>query len=170
MFQLVSRSRHPVSKFLHSPPTYTRRAIHASSSRRGGIFRNAEGRWSTSIGTIGTFTLRDIFAILSSLFASEYTAKPTCAHLNPCYHTSLCVVRDAGGEEKMPRIRGTRVQFSGSRNSGEATCDHSFDCGKRMPTTKRGKSGTGRRTLKRDRSQAQGRDVESTRTTREVLE
>lgn len=75
MFPLVSRSRHSLAKFLRSSPVCARRAIHASPSRRGGIFRNADGRWSTSIRTIGTFTLREIFAILGGLLASEYTTK-----------------------------------------------------------------------------------------------
>lgn len=68
MFPLVSRSRHPVSKILRSQPVRVRRAIHASSPRREGIFRNAEGHWSTTIATIG---LREIFTVLGGLLASE---------------------------------------------------------------------------------------------------
>jgi len=101
MFPLISRSRHPVAKFLRSSPIYPRRYIHASPSRRGGIFRNAEGRWSTSVVTIGTFTLRDMFAILGGLLTSECILNYTRRTLKfsssaPVY--VLCKIQDAEKE------------------------------------------------------------------------
>jgi len=78
---LASRSRYTVTNFLRSPPTYARRTISGSSSRRGGIFRNPEGRWSISTETaLGTLTLSETFALLSGLFASEY-AQPHLVHI-----------------------------------------------------------------------------------------
>ena len=70
----VSPSSHTIAKSIYSQPTYARRAIHLSPPRRDIIFRNAEGRWSTSVGTIGILTL-DIFVVLSSLLSGEYSAK-----------------------------------------------------------------------------------------------
>lgn len=75
MFSFVAR--HPITKFLRSPSSHTRRALHTSPPRRGSIFRNAEGQWSTSIEKIGTFTLSQILAILGGLFTGEYTTKLT---------------------------------------------------------------------------------------------
>jgi len=70
---LPSQSRHAVTNFLRLSPMYVRRTIHGSPARRGGVFRNAEGRWSASTGTIlGTLTIREIFALLSGLLTSEY--------------------------------------------------------------------------------------------------
>jgi len=108
---LASQSRHAVTNFLRPSLVYSRRTIHGSPARRGGIFRNAEGRWSASTGTIlGTLTIREIFALLSGLLTSEY-AQNRLVHIQtpvitPVY--MLCRVQDSEGRcrEFEARARG----------------------------------------------------------------
>lgn len=110
MFSFVAR--HSITKSIRSPPFCTRRAIYTSPPRRGGVFRNADGKWSASIDKIGTFTIREILVILGGFFTSECTAKihTTILNVTPVY--VLCKAKDAEKkcQEFEARARGFLVR------------------------------------------------------------